>query len=202
MIFQVLRIWSLIVFLTTLMFFKLQSQTSQDSTGNYEKRNSFTSIFYGDPGKAALYSLVLPGAGQLYNKRWWKAPLVWAGEGFLIWNLNQSLSEFNQIDQCWRSIVEDPTAVCQGFNVNSASEAFTIRQRAQSNRELAWIFLSAGHLISVLEAFVDRHLINFDTSDQLSIRVGPPRINQVSSNPTRFQIPPTVDLITVSLRIE
>ena len=143
------------------------------STSTIQKKNSFTSVFYGDPGKAALYSLIVPGAGQLYNKRWWKVPLVWAGEGYLIYNLIQSLDTYQTWDTCWKSFLDDdPTFICPSDNTPSTTtDAFAIRQSARSQREQAWIFLSIGHLINVFEAFIDRHLINFDVSENLTLKI-------------------------------
>ena len=46
--------------------------------------NSFFDIFTGNPGKAAFYGLIIPGGGQIYNKKWWKLPLVYGLEGYLI----------------------------------------------------------------------------------------------------------------------
>ena len=142
------------------------TQTREDTTAMNKK---VTSIFYGQPGKAALYSLILPGAGQIYNKRYWKAPLVWAGEGLVAFYLIQSLDRFASADNCWKSLVEDPTmpAVSCG-TITDRNTAFTLRQARRSQRERAWIFRGLAHLLNVIEAFVDRHLINFDTSVDLS----------------------------------
>jgi len=151
----------------------------RDDANSTSKKNSFTSIFYGQPGKAALYSLVLPGAGQLYNKRWWKVPLVWAGEGFLVYNLTQRLETFQEVNTCRTELIESNSAINCDFNgngmpnVTNTTEAFTLWQRARSNRDQAWIFLSIGHLVNVFEAFVDRHLINFDVSENLTLSLQP-----------------------------
>ena len=161
----------------------------------YEKKNSFKSVFYGQPGKAALYSIIAPGGGQLYNKRWWKAPLVWAGEGFLVYNLIQSIDNFQSWETCRLGFLDpDITPVCdlirnrQGIEVEitSASDAFDQQQTAKAAKERAWLFLIAGHLIQTLEAFVDRHLINFNTTDHLSFNSNPSKqidINRFGSAP-------------------
>jgi len=140
----------------------------QDTT-SIKKTNSFTSIFYGQPGKAALYSLILPGAGQVYNKRIWKVPIIYAGEGFAAYNLIQNLRSFRRNDRCWKSLVADinaPHADCG--TTTTVSDAFSRRQSARANKETAWIIMSGAHLLNVVEAFVDRHLINFDTSEDIS----------------------------------
>jgi hypothetical protein len=114
------------------------------------------------------YSLVLPGAGQLYNKRWWKVPFALAIEGAGIYNLKNNLDQFNRYDTCYKSYLDGSPDVISCGNISDQNTAFRIRQSARSNKELAWIFMGGAHLLVAVEAFIDRHLINFDTSDKLS----------------------------------
>lgn len=160
----------------------------------YEKENSFKSVFYGQPGKAALYSLIAPGGGQLYNKRWWKVPLVWAGEGYLIYNLIGSIQNFKNWDNCRLSFLDpDLPSACDPVvhnlspmvTVTNVSDAFDRQQTAKAAKERAWLFVIAAHLIQTLEAFVDRHLINFNTEEQLTFSTNPQpelEINNFSSS--------------------
>ncbi len=144
--------------------------TELDTVQVYEKKNSFTSVFYGQPGRAVLYSFVLPGAGQLYNKRWWKVPLVWAGEGYLVYNLSQKINTFQARSLCYSDLINNiPTSTCG--QVTDANSAFDILQSAKSQKEQAWLFLIIGHLIQSFEAFIDRHLINFNTSEDLGYKI-------------------------------
>lgn len=145
---------------------------AQDSTDN---KNSFTSIFYGEPGKAALYSLLVPSGGQFYNKRYWKIPLVLGAEGYAIYNVSNSIRSFQRSNNCWMSTISNPDNLHPDCSFDFAdpsmidmSDAFTIRQSRRSRKEQAWIIFGAVHLMNVVEAFVDRHLINFDTSEDIS----------------------------------
>ena len=56
-----------------------QDTSTLDSS--YTKRNTFKEVFSGKPGRAALYSLIVPGGGQIYNKKWWKLPITYSIEG-------------------------------------------------------------------------------------------------------------------------
>ncbi len=168
----VLRVIYVILLISSGLILKAQDLSKDTTTisNSSDNKNSFTSIFYGQPGKAALYSLLIPGGGQFYNRRIWKIPLVYAGEGFAAYNLLKSLRSFRDKDQCWKSFVTDasnPDPIC-GTTDNLGS-AFDLRQSARSGKEVAWIIMSVAHLMNVVEAFVDRHLINFDTSEDLSI---------------------------------
>lgn len=137
------------------------------------------SIFYGEPGKAAFYSLIVPGGGQVYNKRYWKVPIIWGIEGYAIYNLTQKISASRDATSCWRATLGEVdaenlslcSAAVMGFDANSAAqqnEAFDERQSARTGKDVAWIIMSVAHLFNIVEAFVDRHLINFDTNEDLS----------------------------------
>jgi len=123
-----------------------QESSERDSISTSES-NNVGSIFYGQPGKAALYSAIIPGGGQIYNKRYWKAPIIWGLEGYAIYHLTKSISK-----------------------------------SARSQKDLAWILFSAAHLLNVVEAFVDRHLINFDVSEDLSFHNRPSQLIMKDQN--------------------
>jgi hypothetical protein len=53
-----------------------EPDTSFNEADTIINKGGFFSIFKGKPGKAALYSLIIPGGGQIYNKKWWKVPLA------------------------------------------------------------------------------------------------------------------------------
>lgn len=141
------------------------------TTKTNKPKGSFANVFQGQPGKAALYSLIVPGGGQIYNKRYWKLPLVWAGEGFAIYNLIQQRNIYNDLNNCNIALINGETdpPICGG--VNNQSTAFSRAQAARSNKELSYLFVGLAHLLNVLDAFIDRHLINFDTTDDLSLRL-------------------------------
>ena len=158
----------------------------QDST---DKKSSFTSIFYGEPGKAALYSLILPSGGQFYNKRYWKIPLVLGAEGYAIYNVSNSIRSFQRSNNCWMSTISSPDNLHPDCSFDFAnpssaitSTAFRIRQSRRSRKEQAWIIFGAVHLMNVVEAFVDRHLINFDTSEDISYHNLPSPDLQIDKN--------------------
>ena len=148
--------------------------------GNNNKQNSVNRVFHGEPGRAALYSLVLPGAGQYYNKSYWKIPLVWAGEGYAIYNLTQQIQGFNTFNDCRTELINNGAAPVpiscvgigeDGVDITSTSVAFESAQDFRESRETAWLIVGAAHILNIVDAFVHRHLINFDTEDDISFKV-------------------------------
>ncbi|MBK8699994.1 MAG: hypothetical protein IPN29_10880 [Saprospiraceae bacterium] len=132
---------------------------------NIPKRNTFKTIFRGNPGKAALYSLLIPAGGQVYNRKWWKVPLALGVDGYFTWNLIQQNRNFNKYDQ----IVNNynlPTPIPDPEVPEASARNF--RSQARTNKEYALVYLIVGHLVTVFDAYVDRHLLDFDISDDLS----------------------------------
>lgn len=138
------------------------------STQKVAKRNTFSTIFSGKPGRAALYSLLIPSGGQIYNKKWWKVPLALGVDGYFVYNLSNKYSEFRKYD----AIVTDYNNGISNPEV-SESSARNFRAQARTNREYAWVYLIVGHLVTVFDAYVDRHLLDFDISPDLTFGSSP-----------------------------
>lgn len=161
-----------------------------------KKPNSFTSIFYGEPGKAALFALAIPGGGQAYNKKYWKVPIALTIEYFAIKNLSESIKEVSAISECRRSYIEvDPTLSDQCIRVDGTTitenEVFDEWNDARGSKETAWLIMGGAHLLTIVEAFVDRHLINFDTDEDLSFH------NMPKTNPGFAT--PQIDIVTIRI---
>lgn len=140
-------------------------------TSTADNSNSLFDIFTGKPGKAAFYSLIVPGGGQYYNKRYWKIPLVWGIEGgaitWFIWN-NTRLDEWQT---AYIGLLNGDIESYKG--VTQSATAKLLRDRYRKNKEYAYIGIILAHLLNVFDAFIDRHLIDFDIDDDLSFNQRP-----------------------------
>ncbi len=146
-----------------------ESTTTDQDTIN--ERSSFFDIFTGKPGKAAFYSLILPGGGQYFNRRYWKIPLVYAIEGGAIYWLLWNRSEESYWQTGYLGLLNGEISDYGG--VNTASRAKTFRDFYRKNKEYAYIVVLLAHLLNVFDAFIDRHLIDFDIDDDLSFHASP-----------------------------
>lgn len=127
------------------------------------------SMFSGNPGRAALYSLAVPSAGQLYNKKYWKVPIVLAIEGGVIAIVVDRIRVYNRWNQ---GMLDMSDGIINEFMGRTSLNAVkSVRDRAQANRDYAIIGLVIVHLFQTAEAFVNRHLIEFDVSEDLSITI-------------------------------
>ena len=136
------------------------------------------------PSKAAFYSAVLPGLGQVYNKRYWKIPLVWGaiGTGTYAYLYNDDLYDrFRDAfkrrragftdDEFWDLNTTDgviPTSP------NLSNEALQdAQERYQRDRDLALLITIGLYALNIIDANVDAHLKQYNVNEELSFRMQP-----------------------------
>jgi hypothetical protein len=131
------------------------------------------------PTKAALLSAVIPGAGQIYNKAYWKAPLVWATGatiGYFIIDHNKNYQDFRQaLIQRNRDssdvYVNDPIYGIQ--RQNGTLNLRYSRDFYRRNRDLTIMISVLAYGLNIAEAYVHAHLREFDVSDDLALKIQP-----------------------------
>ena len=128
------------------------------------------SVFDGNPGRAALFSFVVPGLGQAYNKKWWKVPIAIGAEVITVSILVNNIREWRASDNLLRAVLRGERPLPPNTTLTTLG---TIRSNARQNRDITWVALFGVHIIIAADAFVDRHLIEFDVSDDLSIKASP-----------------------------
>ena len=145
------------------------------------------------PRKATMYSAILPGLGQAYNKKYWKIPLIYIGFGtigyFINWNNEnyqlfrvgyQHLTDGNPETQDYLKIeavrrinydVDNPT------DFNNLKNALSRRQDYyRRNRDLLIISFVGFYGLNIIDASVDAHLFDFDIGDDLTMNWQPSMI--------------------------
>ena len=153
-----------------------------------EKRNWET--WHPETKKALWLALVIPGAGQIYNRKYWKLPIVYGGfVGCLYalrWN-NQMYKDYSQayIDimdndpqtKSYESFLHLGTQVTQD-NLSRYQTVFKQRKdKYRKWRDMSIFSLVAVYALSVIDAYVDASLSEFDISKDLSLKVSPTVIN-------------------------
>ena len=125
------------------------------------------------PMRAAYYSVLLPGLGQVYNRKYWKAPialgLVATAAGFSVY-YNRFYRDF-ALAYATRTD-DDPLSVYETA-FTSAYQSSQLKSEAEqwkNYRDMAYLATVGIYLLNVVDAIVDAHLYNFDLSDDLSQR--------------------------------
>lgn len=123
------------------------------------------------PKKASLLSAALPGAGQFYNKKYWKIPIVYIGYGALIYSAGFN-SRFYRLYKNELISRQQNTG-----NLNLELERYSdanldeLQSFYRRNRDLSYIGMALLYMINIVDATVDAHLFDFDMSDNLSLRI-------------------------------
>ncbi|WP_152981532.1 DUF5683 domain-containing protein [Hymenobacter sp. AT01-02] len=150
------------------------------------------------PQKAAFLALAIPGAGQIYNHRYWKLPLVYGalgGVGYGLFHYQSRYKEYVKGKQEYRTVygpgqdpyVEGtPLSKLSGANVSQEIRSENIERgivfyRRYRDTFIAYTALAYG--ITILDALVDAHLRDFDISEDLSLRLDPAAL------PSRTAVP-------------
>ena len=132
------------------------------------------------PRKATIYSAVLPGAGQFYNKKYWKIPIAYVGIGAFTYLAIKNQNEFNRYKNALiqREAGEfDEFIDANGNEIYNETALINYMDKFRKNRDLNIIGVAAVYAIQIVDANVDANLFDFDISDDLSIRIIPQTIN-------------------------
>jgi len=131
------------------------------------------------PHKAAMYSAVIPGLGQAYNKKYWKIPIIYGAAGAFIYYFNYNNNEYYKFKNAYYDMENDIT---DHFEVYYSSEIVKkIKDNYRRNRDYNIIGLSAVYILNIIDATVDAHLFDYNVSDDLSFRIEPSVINSYSN---------------------
>jgi len=169
-----MRIFSLLIFLFSLLLFfqkPIFSQVNSDQTevpdSIKEKEHSTT--------KATLMSTFVPGLGQIYNKKYWKVPVIYAGFGvmtyLIVFNTNLYLdykcafieSSYGNMHGSYSDLV----------NKYTKDELLSAREYYRRNLEISCLITALWYILNIVDATVDAHLYSYNINDKLSLKVEP-----------------------------
>lgn len=129
------------------------------------------------PTRATLYSTALPGLGQIYNKKYWKPPIIYAGFGVTLYFAINNGKNYNDYRKAYDykmgtnpNVGQDIIDIAQKY---SANDLVSLRDDYRRNMELSWILFAAWYGLQILDAAVDAHFFYYDISDDLTLKIEP-----------------------------
>ena len=126
------------------------------------------------PAKATIFSTVLPGMGQVYNKKYWKVPIIYAGLGTSMVFAISNHKHFKDFKTAYLQRVDgDPTTIDEYDGILSESSLRANMDYHQRNRDLSYILAGVCYVLNIIDAAVDAHLFNFPKNDNLSFNFQP-----------------------------
>jgi hypothetical protein len=122
------------------------------------------------PSKAAFYSAIVPGLGQIYTGKYWKVPIIYGGlgaSGYFYFYQTKQMNSFRDIykrriagytDDKYANRILQNDQLIQGMNFH------------KRYRDLAVLYFMGFYLLNILDANVGAHLMQFNVNDQLTLR--------------------------------
>jgi len=131
-------------------------------------------LFQPIPKKSGLYSAILPGLGQLYNRQYWKIPVIYAGIAvagyFFIDNIN-NYQDYRKAYVGRLNTTAVPTDKYVG--IYTTSQLQQLQDDYNRYLDLTVLFAGLGYAVQILDAITFAHLKNFDISRDISMRLKP-----------------------------
>lgn len=138
-------------------------------------RTSWFTKDYPNPKKAAIMSLVVPGAGQVYNKGIWyvKVPVIYGALGGIVYLIDFNQSRYRRFRDAYRLKLQDEPHEFTGTRLDNTNTLRVLRDNYDKNTQLSYVGLVAVYALQSVEAFVNAHLNSFDINDDLSLQLQP-----------------------------
>jgi len=161
------------------------------------------------PGKAALLAVILPGAGQIYNRRWWKLPLVYGSLVGVIYGEYFYQGRYRQYADA-SNLLKAESALPNGIRPQNPLLPMPVqRERSiaaidagvifyRGNRDLFYLYIGIAYSLQIVDALVDAHLKDFDVSEDLSLHWEPALL----AVPGRAFALPTTPGVMFALRVK
>jgi hypothetical protein len=146
---------------SSLNSFELKEFLLQDSIVKKDT-TTYTFKMTRTPMKAVLYSAILPGLGQFYNKSYWKIPIIWAVGGYFVYEIVKNNNSYVDYRDAYAN---SQTPV----NPNGDQRLKILRDFYRDQRDQFYLWAGLTYLINIVDAYVDAHLFDFDVSDKIQI---------------------------------
>lgn len=154
-----------------------------------QERDLKKAQFVPNPQRALWLALVLPGAGQIYNRKYWKLPLVYGGFLGCTYAFTWNQQMYSDYSQAYLDIMDDNPQTQSykdflppNYDISGREDRYKEIFKNKKNTYRRWrdlsVFCFAGvYILSVIDAYVDAQLSEFDITPDLTMRFEPTVIN-------------------------
>ncbi len=176
-----------IIFIFAFLSLKVQAQKSD--TIRVESEIDSTLVKFHSPKKAAIFSAILPGLGQYYNKKYWKIPIIWAAYAGSIYAISFNNEQYLYVKDIYKLYVQGDAATLELYGAGRKEYLKNVKDSYKRSRDLMFLVTMGLHALNIIDANVDAHFFTFDVSPNLSFKTQPILINNIDLlNSTAFGI--------------
>lgn len=129
-----------------------------------------------NPKLATRYSMVVPGLGQIYNQKYWKVPLIYGLGGAMIYFINYNQTKYVKFKDAINLEPKQEYYIIDGRTYKYDDLTYG-RDYYRRYRDLSVFGLAGVYFLNIVDAMVDAYFINFDVSDDLSMKIRPSVVN-------------------------
>ncbi|TDP04004.1 DUF5683 domain-containing protein [Flavobacterium sp. 245] len=157
-------------FYTLFLFFLCGFVYSQPQ--NILKKDSFNSQTLDPlrPAKAGFYSAVLPGLGQVYNKKYWKVPLVYGAIGTSMYFYIDNKKQYNIYRDEYKNRLAGNKSNSEYLSRLSESQLMSAQKQFRRNSDLSLLCAVGFYALNIIDANVDASLSQFNVNNQLAFK--------------------------------
>ena len=149
--------------------------------------------FIPNSNRSVWLAMVFPGAGQIYNRKYWKLPIVYGGFVGCAYALNWNNKMYKDYSQAYLDIMDDDPNTKSfedflplNYNISGQEERYKeiFRKRKdlyRRQRDLSIFSFIGVYLLSIIDAYVDAELSDFDITKDISLKIEPTTFNQEST---------------------
>ncbi|NCX95919.1 MAG: hypothetical protein EBX41_05835 [Chitinophagia bacterium] len=130
-------------------------------------------VFVPNAKKAGLYSAVVPGLGQAYNRQYWKLPILYTGLAVAGWFVKENYTNYQNYRQAYIGRINNPYPTDSYVGVYSYDQLQQLQNEYYKYLNMSILVTGLGYTLQVVEAITGAHLKNFDVSRDISVRWQP-----------------------------
>ncbi|GAA4106374.1 hypothetical protein GCM10022393_00750 [Aquimarina addita] len=177
-----------LIYITLIVFFSFHQISAQEEDEGEElkivteevavkkkkKEKKFKPYEPLAPARAAFYSAILPGLGQLNNGDYWKVPIVYAALGTTIYFYSENSRVYNRLRDVYKKRISGVDAADLDFSDFSDDQLISLQTSFRKDREGFLLGTVAIYLANIIEANVAAHLRQYNISEDLTFK---PKLN-------------------------
>ena len=122
------------------------------------------------PRIAGMYSAIIPGLGQAYNHKYWKIPVLYVGEAFMVYYAVQQQNYYKDFKSKYEHEYYKPL---DQQSTDSLNYYGLVRDGYRKNRDMLFFFTGLIYAANIIDAMVDAYFFHFDISDNLTMKIEP-----------------------------
>lgn len=168
----------ILLYFTQVVLWAQTQDGSLFATPASHKKNFFRISEWSEPKKASVMSAILPAAGQVYNKKYWKVPIIYGLGGLLVYNIGYQHQQYQYYKTELLRVLNGGSYT----NNYSPQQLTLLKNDSKKWRDLSIAGLVVLYILNIIDAHVDAHFKTFDISDNLSIHISTQRVIPITTS--------------------